>query len=86
MITPELKKKFDVLLGYYPADQRQAAVIPLLHLTQDVATGNYLTAEAQQMVADYIGMPVSKVKGSYFSTRFKIACSPRSASLGLAAA
>jgi len=61
MITAELKKKFDVLLGYYPADQRQVAVIPLLHLMQDTASGNYLTAESQQLVADYIGMPVSKV-------------------------
>ncbi len=61
LITPELKSKFDVLLGYYPADQRQAAVIPLLHLMQDSISGNYLTSEAQQAVADYIGIPVVKV-------------------------
>lgn len=61
LITPELKKKFETLLGYYPADQRQAAVIPLLHLMQDATSGNYLTSAVQQAVADYIGIPVVKV-------------------------
>lgn len=61
LISPELKSKFDVLIGYYPPEQRQAAVIPLLHLMQDSASGNYLTEEAQTAVADYLGIPVSKV-------------------------
>jgi NADH-quinone oxidoreductase subunit E len=61
MITSELKSKFDVLVSYYPADQKQAAVIPLLHLMQDAATGNYLTEASQQAVADYLEMPISKV-------------------------
>jgi len=61
MITDALRAKFDVLMGYYPPDQRQAAVIPLLHLMQDSATGSYLSEAAQQAVADYIGMPVSMV-------------------------
>jgi NADH-quinone oxidoreductase subunit E len=61
LVTPELKAKFDVLAGYYPADQRQAAVIPLLHLMQDSSKGNYLTQESQEAVADYLGMPISKV-------------------------
>jgi NADH-quinone oxidoreductase subunit E len=61
LVTPELKAKFDVLVGYYPPDQRQAAVIPLLHLMQDSAQGSYLTQEAQEAVANYLGMPISKV-------------------------
>lgn len=61
LITPELKSKFDVLVSYYPSDQKQAAVIPLLHLMQDTAKGKYLTTEAQQAVADFLGMPISKV-------------------------
>jgi NADH-quinone oxidoreductase subunit E len=61
VITPELKSKFDVLVGYYPANQRQAAVIPLLHLMQDSSKDAHLSVESQQAVADYLGVPVSKV-------------------------
>ncbi len=59
ILTSDLKEKFETLLTHYPADQRQAAVIPILHLAQ--AKAGLLTADAQQEVADYIGIPVSKV-------------------------
>ncbi|MES2201417.1 MAG: NAD(P)H-dependent oxidoreductase subunit E [candidate division FCPU426 bacterium] len=62
LITPELRARFDILVAYYPPDQRQAAVIPLLHLMQEKGGQGFLTAEAQAAVADYLGVPVVKVQ------------------------
>ena len=60
LITPQLKEKFDAITARYPADQRQSAVIPLLHAMQELGGGS-LTAEHQREVAEYLGIPVSKV-------------------------
>jgi NADH-quinone oxidoreductase E subunit len=60
LVTPELKAQFDVVVSRYPADQRQSAVIPLLHLFQQ-GNGGSLTSAHQQAVADYLGVPISKV-------------------------
>jgi NADH-quinone oxidoreductase subunit E len=60
VVTPELKAKFEQVVGRYPADQKQSAVIPLLHLFQE-NNGGSLTAEHQQAVADYLAVPISKV-------------------------
>ena len=60
LVTPELKAQFDRVLARYPPDQRQSAVIPLLHLFQE-SHGGSLTAAHQQAVADFLGVPMSKV-------------------------
>lgn len=60
LINEKLKPKFEAVLSRYPADQRQSAVIPLLHLLQE-ELGGHLTHEAQFEVAAYVGIPVSKV-------------------------
>jgi NADH-quinone oxidoreductase subunit E len=60
LITPELEAKFQKVLARYPADQKQSAVIPMLHLFQE-AHGGSLTHAHQQAVADYLSVPVTKV-------------------------
>lgn len=60
LITPELKAKFEKVIARYPADQKQSAVIPLLHLFQE-SHGGSLTHEHQKAVADYLDVPVTKV-------------------------
>ena len=60
LITPELKAKFEKVVARYPADQKQSAVIPLLHLFQE-SHGGSLTHEHQRAVADYLDVPVTKV-------------------------
>jgi NADH-quinone oxidoreductase E subunit len=59
-VTPELKAQFDKVIARYPADQKQSAVIPLLHIMQEQG-GGHLMPEHQRLVAEYLGVPVSKV-------------------------
>lgn len=60
MITADMKSKFDAIVSRYPADQKQSAVIPLLHLMQE-SNGGMLTQAHQQAVADFLSVPMSKV-------------------------
>lgn len=60
LITPELKARFDAVVARYPKGQEQSAVIPLLHAMQELGHGR-LTQEHQQAVADFLGVPMSKV-------------------------
>ncbi len=60
VVTPELKAQFEKVVSRYPAEQRQSAVIPLLHLLQE-SHGGSLTTEHQQAVADFLSVPMSKV-------------------------
>ena len=60
LITPELKAQFDSVVSRYPADQKQSAVIPLLHLMQ-ASNGGSLSYEHQKAVAEFLSVPLSKV-------------------------
>jgi NADH-quinone oxidoreductase subunit E len=60
LITPELEARFAKVVARYPADQKQSAVIPLLHIFQEVHGGS-LTHEHQLAVAHYLSVPVTKV-------------------------
>lgn len=55
MLSSEALKKIDRELAKYPADQRQSAVMGALRIAQ-VEQG-WVTPEAMQEIADYIGMP-----------------------------
>lgn len=57
MFTPELKQELDKITSKY--DQRQAALLPVLHYVQEKE--GLITPQAEQDVADYIGMPVVHV-------------------------
>ncbi len=57
--SPAAKKKLDAVLTRYPT--RQAACLPALHIAQ--AELGPLTDEVQQLVADYLQLPVAHVYG-----------------------
>jgi NADH-quinone oxidoreductase subunit E len=59
-LSPEMRDRFDKIVARYPEGRSQSAVIPLLHLVQE-ASGGSLTEAQQRAVAEYLGIPMSKV-------------------------
>jgi NADH-quinone oxidoreductase subunit E len=56
-VLPEaIKQQIDHWVAKYPADQKQSAVIPALHIVQE-QLGGYLTSALMAAVADYLEMP-----------------------------
>jgi NADH-quinone oxidoreductase E subunit len=58
-LTPAAQKKLDAVVSRYP--NKQAACLPALHIAQ--AELGPLTDEVQQIVADYLGLPIAHVYG-----------------------
>jgi len=56
ILSKEALLKIDSWIVKYPPEQRQSAVIPALHIVQDVNEGR-LTNELMDAVADYLHMP-----------------------------
>lgn len=56
MLSENARKEIDHWLKKYPADRKQSAVIPALHIVQD-ENGGWLTEELMNDVADYLEMP-----------------------------
>jgi len=56
ILSEAVKSQIDHWLTKYPADQKQSAVIPALHILQDANKG-WLTTELMDALADYLGMP-----------------------------
>jgi len=56
IFSQEVIDQLEFWLAKYPADQRQSAVIPGLHVLQN-AHGGFLTTSLMDSLADYIGMP-----------------------------
>ena len=54
--TPENRELAEKILARYPADWRQSAVLPLLHLAQR-QHGGWLPRAILDHVADFLGMP-----------------------------
>lgn len=59
MISEESKARFAKEVAKYPADQKQSAVMACLAIVQQEL--GYVSAESEQMVADYLGMPAIAV-------------------------
>ena len=55
MLSPQTREKIDREIAEYPADQKQSAVMSALALAQ--ADHGWLSTEAMDDVADYLGMP-----------------------------
>ncbi len=71
-LNDELIAKIDQHLQKYPQDQRQAALIPVLHLLQDKNNG-HLTKEILQEVAEYIQIPaISALEAASFYSMFEL--------------
>lgn len=54
MISEESKARFAKEVAKYPADQKQSAVMACLTIVQQEL--GYVSAESEQLVADYLGM------------------------------
>jgi NADH-quinone oxidoreductase subunit E len=59
MISEESKVRFAKEVAKYPADQKQSAVMACLAIVQQEL--GYVSAESEQLVADYLGMPAIAV-------------------------
>ena len=55
MISEAAKARFAKEVAKYPADQKQSAVMACLAIVQQEL--GHVSAESEQMVADYLGMP-----------------------------
>ena len=56
-MTADLKNELDQITSKY--EQRQAALLPVLHAVQEKE--GLISPESEQMVADYVGIPVTQV-------------------------
>lgn len=71
-LSPEVLKKIDVWTAKYPAEQRQSAVIPALHIVQEAYDGS-LTTELMDAVAAYLEMPnISVYEVATFYSMFEL--------------
>ena len=59
MISDATQQRFAREVAKYPADQRQSAVMACLAIVQ--LEQGYVSAESEQAVADYLGMPAIAV-------------------------
>ena len=59
MISEESKARFAKEVAKYPADQKQSAVMACLAIVQQEL--GFVSAESEQLVADYLGMPAIAV-------------------------
>ena len=55
MISEAAKARFAKEVAKYPADQKQSAVMACLAIVQQEL--GHVSAESEQVVADYLGMP-----------------------------
>jgi NADH-quinone oxidoreductase subunit E len=55
VITDATRARFDKEVAKYPADQKQSAVMACLAVLQQEQ--GFVSAESEQLVADYLGMP-----------------------------
>lgn len=60
MLSAEALKEMDRAVAKYPPDQKRAAVMASLALAQDEL--GWVSPEAMQFVADYLGMPAIAVQ------------------------
>ena len=59
MISEESKARFAKEVAKYPPDQKQSAVMACLTIVQQEL--GYISAESEQMLAEYLGMPAIAV-------------------------
>jgi len=58
-MTESMKARFDREVAKYPADQKQSAVMACLAIVQQQE--GFVSKQAEQLVADYLGMPTIAV-------------------------
>jgi NADH-quinone oxidoreductase E subunit len=60
-ISEETRKQCEAVIGRYPDDWKQAAILPLLHLLQ--REWGYIPLEGIRMVAEMLEMPPARAAG-----------------------
>ena len=60
-LSPEAKKDCEAIIGRYPEDWRQAAILPVLHRLQ--REWGYISLDGLKCVADLLGMPAARAAG-----------------------
>jgi len=71
-LSTEVLAEIDKWIAKYPADKKQSAVIPALHIVQDNYSG-YLTTELMDAVADYLDMqPMSVYEVATFYSMYEL--------------
>ena len=71
-LNDTLREKIDSHLAKYPEDQRQAALIPVLHVVQE-ENGGHLTKEILNEVAEYIQIsPISVLEVASFYSMLEL--------------
>ena len=60
LFTPEIRAQIDAWCAKYPAEWRQSATIPALHILQD-ANGGWLAQQQLDDLALYLGCSTSQV-------------------------
>ena len=72
LLSAEVLAKIDVWTAKYPDEQRQSAVIPALHITQEANEGS-LTTELMDAIASYLKMPnISVYEVATFYSMFEL--------------
>ncbi len=57
--SPEAERRVVEILARYPADQKMAALIPVLYLAQEEF--GYLTVDVMSLVAERLSLPATQV-------------------------
>ena len=57
---PEHKEKIKEICSRYPADYPQAALLPLLHLSQEIF--GYISPEVMVLISEELGVAISEIK------------------------
>ena len=67
----EIREEVEELVGRYPPERRESALIPLLHLVQKAR--NHISDETAEDVAEYLGIPAQQVLGvvTFYSMFFR---------------
>lgn len=60
LFNSELRQQIDEWIAKYPAEQKQSAVIPSLHILQDANEG-WLSEDVMKALAEYLDMPAISV-------------------------
>ncbi len=60
-LSPETKKACEEVIGRYPEDWKEAAILPVLHLVQ--REWGYVSLEGLKVVADMLEMPAARAAG-----------------------
>lgn len=68
LFNGDIRQQIDAWIAKYPAEQKQSAIIPSLHILQDVNNG-WLSESVMKAVAEYLDMPAIDVYevGTFYS-------------------